>query len=219
MEIRDWFILISTFLVGVMSGMYFYTTSYAPRYDERDLFSELDEMILVEFDMIALQYGSGFSNDIEPPVFEIDSQGNYRYTPAGVEQIEQDGRLPDVLLRELQGAIAEANLKEYSEDDPRSDCDSVDYEYNIIREGTEYTLDTCNTNFSHSTGLGNVLQKIWQYMDLPEEHRVSISNATDEAVDSGGVDIKEEAAEKKRIILNPVKYLEQGMEDAFGDGE
>lgn len=220
MEIRDWFILISTFLMGLLSGMYFYTTSYAPLYEERDIWSELDEVTLLSFDMIALQYGDAFQLDYDPPAFELDSQGNYRYTRGG-EATEQAGILPDVLLREVQEAISVANLTEYAEEQNGADCDSaqggVDYEYNIIREGDEYTLDTCYTNFTHNSGLGSTLQKLWQYMEMPEEHRITISNATEAAVDTGEVDIGEEAEKKKKIILNPVKFLEQGMQDAFGD--
>lgn len=221
MEIRDWFILISTFLVGIMSGVYLYATSFAPTYEERDVFDEAAEVPHTPFDVIALQYGGMVPEDYENAFFEVDDSGSYAFTPGGVGVMEQESVLPEVLKRELHDEIATADLKKLSEPIERSDCasfsDGIDYEYNIVRKGEEYTLDTCYTDFSHDSELGRTLEKMWQYMNAPEEHRISISNTTDDAVTVGEVDLKEEAKEKKRIILNPIKYLEQGFEDSFGD--
>lgn len=218
MEIRDWFILVSTFFVGAFSGIYLYMTAYAPTYEDRNIFDEIDEVPETPFDVFAFQYGGLLPEEYENATFEVDNTGTYTYMSGGLDSKVYDSLLPEVLRKELHDAIAVADLDALSTE-VVSKCtpDQTGYEYSIERKEVEYILNTCTSNFSHETELGETLKKMWQYMGAPEEHRISVSNTSDNAEEVGEVDVKEAAAEKKRIILNPIKYLEQGFEDAFGE--
>lgn len=179
MTMRDFLILSFTFFVGLFSGFYLYVTEFRPVYvgDTTDL----PEVGALDFNVIGITYGGFVPEGYEHPSYKVDHNGSYDYFPGGVGEIEKrEGELPDQLFEELTRAVARANLPEQSESVSNKNCasyaDGIEYEYDIVRDGEAYELDTCLTAFSNNTELGSVLLEVWTYLAAPNEYRFSVQN-------------------------------------------
>lgn len=177
MEIRDWFILIFTFFVGILCGLYLYVTVYKPTY-EFDTVATQDETR--DFSVSGEMYGGCIEC---PKRFKVLSNQSYRYLVNDVRtgrESDSSGTLPDTLFDAVAALATEATLQGASRPQNRGTCmsyvDGIDYTYTIVRDGVEYVLDTCTTSFDTQSTLGKTLNHIWNYMDAPNEYRFTITN-------------------------------------------
>ena len=77
MEIRDWFIIIFTFVVGILSGFYLYVTVYQPIYDPD---TSADGIATIgDLSIIGVTYGGFTPRDYIHPSFKIKADGTYDY--------------------------------------------------------------------------------------------------------------------------------------------
>lgn len=210
MKARDWFILTFSFGIGAFCGLYLYVTVFKPAYDKDTL---PEEIAAGDLSIIGIEYAEGSEN---PAYFRVKEDGSFDYIERNSPDDEKmTGNLPDDLFNRLINGVGEADLENLSLGNISPDTNVIcagaggetNYEYNIVYEEVEYTLDTCVTNFSNDTALGQTLEDVWQYLESPEEFRVSVQNSPD----LNGV---ENAGEKKSSAWTLRAYFERGFEEA-----
>lgn len=210
MAARDWFLIIFTFALGFICGVYLYTNNFQPYYVPDTVPEQVSSD---DLSIIAVTYGDGMVGDS----FRLEADGNYNYRSARASA-RATGELPGALLQRVEAAVERADLASFATATTRESCASAtggtDYEYNLEYDATEYTLDTCTTNFSNDTELGTVLLAVWQYLDDPETFSISVSNSP------GGLDIPDsEAVESQGSSWSLRGYFERGFRNAGFDSD
>lgn len=208
MKIRDWFILIVTFLVGAFCGVYLYVTSFKPNYEPDDL----PDTRVGELSIIGIEYASLSDS---PASFRVKDDGTYDYIRRNsLDEEKIEGELPKALFNQLVNEIAAADLETLSEAGAGVDTNVVcaadnlptNYEYNILYKEQEYTLDTCVGNFSNDHPLGETFLEVWEYMADPENFTISVSNSPDTS------------APPDRSVWTLKGFFERGFEEAGFQG-
>jgi hypothetical protein len=213
MKARDWFILTFTFIVGALCGMYLYVTSFKPIYEDDDLAGEIEAG---ELNIIGVQYGGYVVEGYIYPSFRVNADGSYDAVNSDDSGEKISGKLPKSLFENLSSTIAGTNLNNLSEPLATNRCDAyengpVQYEYNIVFDNREYTLDTCLTNFDNSSTLGKTLLEVWDYIDSPDEYRISVKNSPDTNV--GAAD-ENSTEPRPRSTWSIGSYFENGFRNA-----
>lgn len=166
----DWLLFILTFLVGASMGAFLYVTSFKPVYQPEGL--SRDEVAASNFSVTGRSYG-GMRAGYVHPTFRITGDGAYEYVPggvgidAGMEPVA--GMLPREVFRDVERAIAEADLPRLTKPAAKEYCniytDGVDYTYRITIEKAQYEVDTCATALTYDHDLAQALQNVWAYLE------------------------------------------------------
>jgi hypothetical protein len=164
---QDKLTVLSAFLIGIIAGSYLYLVGYAPEWGASQGVATEEEAS--DFVVIGEMYGgdrAGIS-----PSFQIEADGSYRYLPFSdnpeVPSPAVEGAIPRTLLRDLKTTLTDEVLVEAAKPVTKETCaqmvDGIDYRYIVVKDGVEYELDTCATNFSDDTEAGKALSGVWEY--------------------------------------------------------
>lgn len=167
MTSRTYFILASTFFMGMLSGAYLYVTVFAPAYDQTGVeVSYDDDAFVIEAQMYGGCVRSGLCAS-----FQLIDGRRYEYL-SHTQAEKENGTLPARLGRELRDAFSVAVLQENAQSISPQSCssyvDGVDYVYRIMREKERYELDTCSTALAYNETLQELLLEAWYVMENPE---------------------------------------------------
>ncbi|MFM2340089.1 MAG: hypothetical protein RLZZ360_725 [Candidatus Parcubacteria bacterium] len=166
---QDKLTVLSAFLIGIIAGSYLYLVGFAPEWESGQGVATEDEA--TEFVVIGEMYG-GMRAGV-PPSFQIENDGSYRYLPFSdnpeVPSPAVEGAIPRTLLRDLKAVLTDAVLIEAAKPETKEMCaqmvDGIDYRYIVVKDGVEYELDTCTTNFEAESETGLQLAALWEYFD------------------------------------------------------
>lgn len=167
---QDIIVMMVTFAVGFAAGFYFYTTAFAPQFDE--LTGQTDEGY-ADFVIEGSQYGGDRAGTA--PSFQLLENGSFKYLPYVIEGDVVDateGTLPRALLTEVKQVLTKEALEIAGGTVVRGDClsyvDGLDYSYQITLDSVRYTLDTCTTALTVDSLVNATLDKIWNYFTTLE---------------------------------------------------
>lgn len=163
---QDIVIMIGTFFVGIFAGGYFYTTAFAPQFDE--LTGQTEE-VYADFVIEGSQYGGDRAGGTAPS-FQLLENGSFRYLPYVVEgdTVEaKEGVVPRSLLSEVKQILTKEALETAAGPVVRGDCfsyvDGRDFVYKVTLDRINYTLDTCTTALTEDSLVNTALDKLWNY--------------------------------------------------------
>lgn len=186
----DWFLLISTFVVGLVSGAYLYTTAFKPIYQPENSISR-SERIAEDFSIVGKAYGGLHPAGYTQPLVRITGDGSYSYFPPGIGVSSEDpqkGVLPSSLFGVLFEEIDQSDLEVLSHSSVKEECrifyDGVDYVYRIVLDGTEYELDTCNTALTYDHPIATIMDDVWSYVADPQNYNKTENTTSNTAKDS-----------------------------------
>ncbi len=169
----DWFLLISSLVVGILLGMlYFYTTFEAEYVQNKDL-GELNYQQETRFRVIGDEYG-GCLRGQNCASFEIASDRSFQYFRDGTTSAPQTGRIPSKLWNELKTELEAANLVQLEK---RRDgyctsyVDGIDFHFTVSLDSTIHNLDTCETWLKNDPVLENTLTFLFDYLQNPESYK------------------------------------------------
>jgi len=169
MTASDIFLIVSTMIIGGLCGAWLYQTAFVPEYVENQEIAEIKDEQARQLTVFAEQYG-GCNMIGSCPSFSLKANREYRYERDG--ELFQ-GKLPRELFKDLKRTLGEEKLKNYTTSVPEQQrnctfyADGIDYSYDISIQDTAYAIDTCDTQFSNQTALGEALLSIWSYMADP----------------------------------------------------
>ncbi|MFN3692866.1 MAG: hypothetical protein ACK4SL_02045 [Candidatus Paceibacteria bacterium] len=166
---QDKLTVLSALLIGIIAGSYLYLVGYAPEFQSGQGVDTEEEA--TDFVVIGEMYG-GMRVGV-PPSFQIENDGSYRYLPFSdnpeVPSPAIEGAIPRTFLRELKATLTDDVLVAAAKPETKEMCaenvDGIDYRYIVVKDGVEYELDTCTTNFSNETETGKTLLSLWEYFD------------------------------------------------------
>lgn len=168
MDLKTKVLLISTFLMGVVAGGYFYLTVFAPEYN--DVLSSGDTLSANDLVIEGEMYG-GCSEADACASFRLVDGKRYEYRSFPDADMKK-GTLSNGIADPIRAAIADADLERLSENVSSAECasyvDGVDYRYTVFRGGNSYVLDTCGTRFSAELSFQEVFVDAWYAMEHPE---------------------------------------------------
>lgn len=168
------FLLISTFVVGMVAGAYMYITGFAPNYDNNIPQDESNRGGALS--IRGEQFG-GCEMVGVCASFELTANRKYRYirehhldeeTP-----VAMTGTVSRATFTELEEVLNNTDLMELKV--PGNNCnaavDGIDYRYDIVVDGVSYELNSCGTEF-YGSRLYNELLKLWGEMIKTETKEV-----------------------------------------------
>lgn len=166
---QDKLTVLSALLIGVIAGSYLYLVGYAPEWESGQGVATEEEA--TEFVVIGEMYGGMRMGT--PPSFQIESDGSYRYLQFSdnpeMPGEATEGAIPRTLLRDLKAALTDDVLIEAAKPETKEMCaqmvDGIDYRYIVVKDGVEYELDTCTTNFEVESEAGQQLSAVWDYFE------------------------------------------------------
>ncbi len=164
---QDIIVLISSFIIGIIAGSYFFISGFAPTFEEAELPSNNSTTATDALVIESEQYG-GLRVAGSVPTFRLTNDGVYRYvplTPAGETVSPATGMIRASTMADLVASINATVLADsaapYTPEFCAQMVDGVDYRYTITWKGETYKLDTCGTHFTHESPLGIILLNIW----------------------------------------------------------
>lgn len=167
LDAQMYFVLGSTFAVGVIAGMFFYVTVYVPMYGGSDVPEEFS--MLVEGRM----YG-GCERTGSCASFQFTDDGSYQYFPSEGAR-KESGELPTSVVNSVRDELTPIAVEDASAPTAIRDCrsyvDGIDYAYTITVESQQFALDTCKTQLAHENPLQQEFLAVWQYMENPSSTR------------------------------------------------
>lgn len=154
------FLLVSTFIVGMVAGFYVYVTSFAPQYSHNGVKEEVGELYITAEAIGGCQMGGVCES------FQLNSKKRLSYIRAH----SFNEKTPEPVVTSVSSATYLSLLEILRDTDfryliqPNDQCraasDGIDYIYNITLDGVSYELNSCGTNFNQSS-LYNVLLVLW----------------------------------------------------------
>lgn len=167
---QDKLTVLSALLIGVICGSYLYLVGFAPQFQSDQGVAGVED---IEAGLVIVGDIYGGSRVGLTPSFQLESDGSYRYIPFSddpeVPADAREGSIPRALLRELKSVLTIDTLAAASLVVTRDICaqmvDGMEYRYTIIRDGEEYELDTCMTDFTNDSPAGTVLLRVWEYLE------------------------------------------------------
>ena len=164
MERKDILSLLITFVVGIISGAFLYTTHFSKIISPDRVATQADTE---EFTIIGEAYGS--CTDV-CPAFQLLKDGSYRYqyvVEVGQPKTIKEGTLPIDIQNAVKKHLIQAALVKQSQPIEPTDCNSyqsgIDVRYKITLKGAEYELDSCGTNVDGNGPLWESLTDVWTY--------------------------------------------------------
>lgn len=164
---RIYFILASTFFMGMFTGAYLYVTVFAPEYKSDIASSEIvaADAIIIKGEM----YG-GCSRSGSCASFRLIDDRSYNYLSYPEDESVR-GEIPSSLSESLFNYIGTKTFFNDAQKSTPASCssyvDGIDYSYEVELSGKTYMLDTCGTAFSTDETYKNLLMEIWKFMDEP----------------------------------------------------
>jgi hypothetical protein len=162
---KVYFILVSTFVMGMLTGGFLYVSVFAPAYesDIETIGSINDDGVVIEGQM----YGGCQEMD-SCASFRIADDRTFTYLEyEGAEIVK--GRLPnDVavsVFKEVGTNAFFAASEEITNDSCAAYVDGLDFTYDISLGGDFYTLDTCTTALAYDEELQALFSGIWMYLE------------------------------------------------------
>ncbi len=162
---QDKLSILITFTVGLFAGVYLYVAGFATTFKLPEVSTD---DIYTEFVLIGEGYGA-CELDNTCLSFQLLESGAYRglYDAADGTEVVKEGVIPRALRRELLEALTPAALTTQS-DLIALPCrfgeDGTNYRFEVTREGTEYSLDTCRTALDYEGVTWKTLAKLWNYL-------------------------------------------------------
>ena len=167
---RLYFILGSTFFMGVFAGVYLYVSAFAPTHQEGVADDQVDDDAIV---LEGQMYG-GCSRTESCASFRLIDGRKYNYLETTGEEVKK-GILPKNIREDLEGVFDDVSLQRYAQKVGNTSCtsyvDGVDFMYTISKDGERYLWDTCTTWLSQDTGLQEVFRSVWYAMENPDENK------------------------------------------------
>lgn len=151
-----YFILVSAFIMGVVSGVYIF---FASRADAPD-FTPFDTEVR-GFEITGDEYGG--CERLGCPSFRIIDTGAYIYLRSvrGGEDVRHENTLSDTELKNIKDELRKTSLAEIESRSQSASCapltDGVAYKYRISIGDVEYVVDSCVDEVRSST-LFNILK-------------------------------------------------------------
>lgn len=163
---RDYFILGSTFFMGMLVGAFLYITVYAPEYDSGVSADPVDpDAVVIEGQM----YGGCMETD-SCASFKLVDDRTYSYLEYPGAEIES-GKVPSDLASLVFDAIGTEDFftstLEVSNDSCQSYVDGTDFTYEVFLGDETYTLDTCRTALANDAQLQELFLEVWKFMEDP----------------------------------------------------
>jgi len=164
---REYFILGSSFCMGLFAGAFLYVTVYAPAYTDEgiDFTGGVDGAMVIEGQM----YG-GCQEMESCASFKLVDDRTYHYLQDGEGDVE-NGRLPSDLSKRIFSFVRTQELEAASQAITQDSCDAfvdgVDYTYTVTFEDKLYSLDTCTTALAYNDALQILLLDAWSFMENP----------------------------------------------------
>ncbi len=163
---NDVIVIISALVVGLLSGSYLYMTAFAPTYQDAlnpDTYTRPGAYTIIGETYGGMRFGV-------PPTFRLEANGSFTYIPfaedPNIPPAIVSGEIPSWLQEELAMALNPDSLESASQPITPEMCaqmvDGLEYRYQIMLDEMEYTLDTCGTNFTSDSALGQALLTIWE---------------------------------------------------------
>ena len=172
MTTRDWFLFISTLVIGMFTGLYLYFTTYVPAYISNPIMQDLVTEEAPAWRATVTAYG-GCQMMGECPRYEVQADGSVRYqVPAlrGEAVVIEETTLPATLVRQLDTALSETDLIAASRATEKTCAhwsDGIDYEIAVDTATGSYMLDTCDTALTQTSSLTNAFRDVFAYLDDP----------------------------------------------------
>ncbi len=166
---QDKLSILITFTVGLFAGVYLYVAGFATTFNLPEV-STGD--IYTEFVLIGEGYGA-CELDNTCLSFQLLENGSYRalYDAADGTTVVKEAVIPRALRRELTNALT-ANALTVESDLIARPCrfgdDGTNYRFEITKEGTEYSLDTCRTALDYEGVVWKALAKLWNHLATVE---------------------------------------------------
>lgn len=173
MTLRDWFLFISTFIIGILVGLYVYFTTFVPEYIANPAIQELVSEPVSELTILASTYG-GCTQTGRCASYELTADRSYRYQD-GTEQMA--GSIPRGLYAQVVDEVKVADLSSLERPLEPANCshfvDGVDYELTIISAAGTYNLDTCYTALDTNDPLSQSLIRLFAFMENPASYQAT----------------------------------------------
>ena len=164
---REKFILGSSFVMGTVTGLFFYTTVFAPIYETQVavIGAPKPNAVTIEGKM----YGGCQKTD-SCGSFSLGDTRNYQYLPDSQSEVKK-GSISSTLRDEVFGMLSTTSLKDLAEDTTSHQCaayiDGIDYLYDVTIASTTYKLDTCSSRLAGNVKIQATLIKVWEFMENP----------------------------------------------------
>jgi len=169
---KVYFILGSTFFMGVFTGAYLYVSVFAPEYSS----DTVDNLDISSFVIEGQMYG-GCQEINACASFQLVDARTYSYLASPDVEIVK-GKLPADLGRAIKKAFSVDMLESAGRSISSFPCaayvDGVDYEYRVMYKEVEYELNTCSTFFAYEDTTQELLVEVWKYMDDPKSRSVKL---------------------------------------------
>jgi len=172
MSARDWFLFISTVIIGMFTGMYLYFTTFVPAYISNPTMQSLTQEGQPAWRMTVAAYG-GCERLGECPRFELTAAGDVRYQPPrGRDEVStlEEVTVPRALRRQVDAAVITTDLPAASRIADKNCAHfagGIDYEITLDTTEGSYQLDTCFTQLADNAPLTSSLREVFTYLDDP----------------------------------------------------
>lgn len=164
-----------TFIIGLLGGFYFFLAGYAPYVEQVKETVYITDQTEIESLIINAEAYGGCDWNNSCASFQVIHDGTFNYLsqPVTAGVVPVTGRLPASLLKRVRIATLPTTLQSATHSSVTSVCksaiDGIDYNYEIIRNGELYLLDTCTTNLAQTPELMAVLDAVWGYVEQQPE--------------------------------------------------
>ena len=161
-------LFISSFLMGMFAGAYFFVSFFAPLIESPDsgLYVDAQQDLIIE----GIMYG-GCERMNACANFQLVNGRDYHYTVSTDTEV-QTGRLHRTFAEGIKASLSDDTLYAASGPENMNSCssyvDGIDYHYTIIKEGQRYELDTCTTALAYNQSLQELFLDIWYTLENPE---------------------------------------------------
>lgn len=164
---KIYFILGSSLVMGILSGMFLYVTVFipelAPNTDESEIIGE--DTVVIEGKM----YGGCQEMDACSS-FKLQDNRKYQYQSTPRAEVT-DGKIPVDMRTAVFQKLTLEKLALLAQDTTSHECagyvDGLDYMYDVTKNGKTYVLDTCSTKLAKDAILQESLIAVWEFMANP----------------------------------------------------
>lgn len=169
MKKQDITTILFTFFCGAMAGAYLFLVGFKPQVVQvtAELTPPPDPAKVITIE--GQQYG-GCERSGRCASFRIKDNGEYSYLATSVPTATgpYGGALARRDWQQIRSRLSERVLSASAQSVEPEVCgsqyDLVDYQYEILYQGTSYRLDTCGTALDRESELGVTLDWLWQFM-------------------------------------------------------
>jgi hypothetical protein len=162
---KNYFQLISSFLMGACTGAFLYVTAYAPAYHrtEPGVLSANSELLIID----GFEYGLCDKTD-SCSSFQLRSDYTYSFQMSPKEVV-QNGRMSAKQAGELFKALI-SDTREIDAEPHENVCrdfEGQEFTYTVSQKSINYELDTCVTKFYKNKKLQEEFRTVWEFMRNP----------------------------------------------------